>query len=62
MDIDEPDNPDAFQIKDMNEYIKSWKKVKINSKDGCSVKAGIEIGLQDWTLRQASAIASELSF
>ncbi len=59
MDIDEPDNPDAFQIKDMNEYVKELEKVKIQFKGQLKVKAGIEIGLQDWTLSQASALTAE---
>ncbi|NLU36944.1 MAG: histidinol-phosphatase HisJ family protein [Clostridiales bacterium] len=62
MDIDEPDNPDAFQIKDLNEYMEELKKVKEMFQDKLQVKAGIEIGLQDWTLRQASNIALNYPF
>lgn len=58
MDIDAPDNPYAFQIEDMNEYIKELEKVKAKFKDRLKIKTGIEIGLQDWTLDQASHLAA----
>ena len=38
------------------------KKVKEMFQDKLQVKAGIEIGLQDWTLRQASNIALNYPF
>lgn len=62
MDIDEPDNPDAFQIKDLNEYIRELEKVKTKYQDRIKIKTGVEIGLQNWTLDQASSIASDYPF
>ncbi|HHY82745.1 MAG TPA: histidinol-phosphatase HisJ family protein [Clostridiales bacterium] len=62
MDIDLPDNPLAFQIKDMNQYLINLEKVKDQFKGRLNVKAGIEIGLQDWTLGKASALVADYPF
>ncbi|NLC42858.1 MAG: histidinol-phosphatase HisJ family protein [Clostridiales bacterium] len=59
MDIDLPDNEEAFQIKDLNGYFKDLAQVKNKFQDILKVKAGIEFGLQDWTLEQATAITKD---
>ncbi len=59
MDIDLPDNEEAFQIKDLDQYFKDLANVKDQFQDRLTVKAGIEFGLQDWTLTQATAITKE---
>ena len=56
MDIDLPENIYAFQIKDMYGYMKEISKVKEQFKGLLKVKAGIELGLQDWTLDQCAAL------
>ena len=62
MDIDLPDNPDAFQIQDMNEYMEALERVRDQFQDRLVVKSGIEIGLQDWTLGQATALTRDYPF
>jgi len=62
MDIDMPDNPLAFQIKDMNQYISSLEQTKDIFKGRLRISKGIEIGLQDWTLEQASALTAKYPF
>lgn len=59
MDIDLPENLDAFQIKDLNQYMNKLSQVKDKFQDSLKVKAGIEFGLQDWTLAQAAAITKD---
>lgn len=56
MDIDLPENIHAFQIKDMYHYVEEINKVKVQFQDRLKVKAGIELGLQDWTLDQSTAL------
>src|SRR5690554_520846 len=56
MDIDLPNNPLAFQIKDMTQYMEELKRIREQFKNSLRVKFGIEIGLQDWTLEQATAL------
>lgn len=62
MDIDLPDNPAAFQIKDMNLYMKELALIKDQFKGRLKVKAGIEIGLQDWTLEKAAKVINGYPF
>jgi len=62
MDIDDPDNPKAFQIKDMKKYIEALENAKKEFQGSLKVKKGIEIGLQHWTLDKASEIVSNYPF
>ena len=56
MDIDLPDNKAAFQIEDLDQYFNDLISTKNRFQDKLKVKAGIEFGLQDWTLQEASRI------
>jgi histidinol-phosphatase (PHP family) len=62
MDIDLPDNKDAFQIADMDKYIESIRTVKEKFKGRLKVKTGIEIGLQDWTLETARSLVKKYPY
>ncbi|HCS73991.1 MAG TPA: histidinol phosphate phosphatase, partial [Clostridiales bacterium] len=50
MDIDLPENLEAYQIEDLNLYMEELVLVKDQFQNCLNVKAGIELGLQDWTL------------
>jgi len=62
MDMDLPDNKNAFQIKDMDQYIQSIASVREKYKGKLSIKTGIEIGLQDWTLKDAALLVRKYPF
>ena len=62
MDIDLPENLEAYQIEDLNLYMEELVLVKDQFQDCLNVKAGIELGLQDWTLEKSVAIANDYPF
>ena len=62
MDMNLPENKNAFQIKDMDQYIQSIASVREKYKGKLSVKTGIEIGLQDRTLEAAASLVRSYPF
>ena len=62
MDIDLPDNKAAFQIEDLDQYFNDLISTKNRFQDKLKVKAGLELGLQDWTLQEASRIINAYSW
>ena len=62
MDIDRPENKDAFQIADMDQYIRAAEAIRRKYRGRLSVKTGIEMGLQDWTLETATSLAEKYPY
>jgi histidinol-phosphatase (PHP family) len=62
MDIDLPDNKLAFQIADLDEYIRAVETARTKYRQRLIVKTGVEIGLQDWTLEKATSLVENYPY
>lgn len=62
MDIDWPDNKNAFQITDMDQYIRAIETIRTKYRGKLVVKTGIEMGLQDWTLETATSLVEKYPY